>query len=68
MLVASRMTWAATTKRPRNLTKPIPAPSPGRRLSTKIFQFEVTLDPVLCTYVIEARCQNLIMLRAALKR
>ena len=33
----------------------------------KIFRFEVTLDPVLCTYDIEARCQNLIMLRAARK-
>ena len=33
----------------------------------KIFRFEVTLDPVLCTYDIEACCQNLIMLRAARK-
>lgn len=67
MLAAPCMTWAATTKRPRNRTIPIPAPSPAHLLSTKNFQFEVTLDPVLCTYVTEARCQNLIMLRAALK-
>jgi hypothetical protein len=61
---APNMTWA-TTKRPRNRTKPIPAPSKGHLISAEIFRFEVTLDPVLCTYDIEARCQNLIMLRAA---
>jgi hypothetical protein len=63
---APSMTWA-TTKRPRNRTKPIPAPSKAHLISAEIFRFEVTLDPVLCTYGIEARCQNLIMLRAARK-
>lgn len=67
MLAAPCMTWAAT-RSARAIGRYRFRPHRRRICSPqKNFQFEVTLDPVLCTYVTEARCQNLIMLRAALK-